>query len=179
MKKWICGLLALALIFALGACGGNENGGETAPTQTGDDGKGSVDGYLFETGELTVAADAKMAPILEKLGEPLQYFEAASCAFNGLDKNYIYAHFEIDTYPAADGDRVMAVYLMDDLVSTKEGLRIGDTKEEMERLYGTDYTLNGTEYIYEKGGMSLKVQIKKDAVSYITYASEVLGKAQQ
>lgn len=178
MKKLLCAVAALVLMLALAGCGGEpetgkpDNGGAAAP-------EGSTEGYVFETGDLTVAADALMAPILEKLGEPLQYFEAASCAFNGLDKNYIYAHFEIDTYPAADGDRVMAVYLQDDLIVTKEGLRIGDSKEEMERLYGTGYTVNGNECIYEKGGMSLKILVENGAVSYITFASQVLGKAQQ
>lgn len=176
MKKILCLLAALTLTLALAACGGTE---PPADPGTGASPEGSVNGFLFEADDLTVAADAFMAPILEKLGEPLRYFEAASCAFNGLDKNYIYAHYEIDTYPASDGDRVMAIYLMDDLVTTREGLRIGDSKAEMERLYGADYTVNGSECIYEKGGMSLKIQVKNDAVTYITYASEVLGKVQE
>ena len=183
MKR--CILLALVLTaLILAACGGDVKvlGTENSDGQQNGAGtsfspEGAVDGYLFQTSGLTIAADAAMQPILEALGEPKQYYEAASCAFNGLDKMYTYDHFEVDSYPAPDGDRVMAVYLLDDLVATPEGLRVGDSTEKAKQLYGAAQETVGTEWIYEKGGMKLKVLFENGAVASITYASQTLGKA--
>ena len=175
MKKAIRILAALLLgILVLSACGSDVViiDKTTAVPDSG------TDGFVFVTegksGKLEIRVDALMAPILEALGEPLQYFEAASCAFNGLDKMYTYAHYEIDTYPQADGDRVSSIFFRDDLIKTPEGLAIGSTKAEMEKLYGTAYTVKGTELRYEKNGMFLKIIVKDDRVASITYASRVL-----
>ncbi len=80
----------------------------------------STKGYAFIYNGVSVTMDADAAPIIEKLGEPASYFEAASCAFEGLDKMYTYSGFEIDTYPVGDKDYVSSVILKDDSVSTAE-----------------------------------------------------------
>lgn len=136
-------------------------------------------GYIYHAetaaGAIDVSVDMPMETVLAALGEADSYFEAKSCAFDGLDKMYTYGHFEIDTYPSEAGDMVSAVYLTDDLTGTPEGLYIGSSIEDMESIYGTDYEVNGSEYIYKSGDMSLKIQITHSKVSYITYASKVLG----
>ena len=177
MKKILIILLACFLILPVVSCSGSV---QTSADPTGEnsqntDARGAVNGYLFEANGTKIAADALIAPILQALGEPKQYYESASCAFNGLDKVNVYDHFQIDSYPSPDGDRVMAVYLMDDLVTTPEGLRLGDTAEKTKEIYGAAYRTSGTEWIYEKGGMELHVLFENDLVSYITYASKVLG----
>ena len=148
----------------------------TAPnTDSGSDPSVSDSGFVFEYNGAVVEMDAPAQGAIEKLGDGYQYFESASCAFEGIDKTYIYPHFELLTYPSKDGDKVQALYIKDDLVATKEGLKIGSSIEDMERLYGTSYTVTGSEYTFTKGGMELKIQIKDEVVSYITYASKVLG----
>lgn len=136
-------------------------------------------GYIYHaetsSGAIDVSIDMPMETVLASLGEADSYFEAKSCAFDGLDKMYTYGHFEIDTYPSEAGDMVSAVYLTDDLTGTPEGLYIGSSLEDMESIYGTDYEVNGNEYIYKAGDMSLKIQVIHSKVSYITYASKVLG----
>ena len=139
----------------------------------------SGSGYIYHAeganGDMDVSVDMPMSDVLDVLGESESYFEAKSCAFDGLDKMYTYEHYEIDTYPAEDGDRVSAVFLTDDLTGTAEGLYIGSSKDDMENIYGTDYEVSGSEYTYKSGDMSLKIQISNGKVSYITYASKVLG----
>lgn len=135
----------------------------------------SSGGYVFEYSGVSVEMDAPASAIVEKLGDGYQYFESASCAFDGIDKTYIYPHFELMTYPDNGVDRVQALYIKDDLAATKEGLCIGSTLEDMQRLYGTSGEQSGNEYTFEKGGMLLKIQITDEKVSYITYASKVLG----
>ena len=157
----------------------NADAGADAQADSQDTAVKSADVYVYhaetDAGSIDVAVDMPMETVLAAIGEADSYFEAKSCAFDGLDKMYTYAHFEIDTYPAEDGDKVSAVYLTDDLTTTPEGLYIGSSKADMESIYGTDYEEKGSEYIYKAGDMSLKIQVKNDSVSYITYASKVLG----
>lgn len=120
--------------------------------------------------------DADAAPILDQLGEPVSYFEAASCAFDGLDKMYTYHGFELDTYPDGDKDYVSGVILKDDSVLTAEGIGIGDTREELEQAYpgeGAGREENGM-LVYEKDGMKLCFILQEDEIISIEYRSTVL-----
>lgn len=184
MKKNITFILltAFALSFAmlLTSCSGGNDIKQIGPTQgpavssTPDQSAYSSGGFVFEYNGAQVEMDALADPLIKQMGDDYEYFESASCAFEGKDKSYIYKHFELLTYPSAEGDRVQAIYIKDDLVSTKEGLSIGSSIEDMQRLYG-EGSRNGSEYTFEKGGMKLKIQVTDDKVSYITYASKILG----
>ncbi|MBQ2057672.1 MAG: hypothetical protein IIT95_02565 [Oscillospiraceae bacterium] len=178
MKKTIAIILSLVMLAGLiSACGGSEEhviDNTGTDTKTADTGSAKTEGYVFETKGVKVVIDADMAPVLSALGEASSYFEEASCAFEGIDKTYSYSGFEIKTYPSDSGDKIQGVFLTDDRVATSEGLRVGSTKADMESIYGTDYTVKGTEYAFEKGGMQLRVTLKDDVVNLITYASEIL-----
>ena len=134
---------------------------------------GSFDGYAFPEGRIDIYVDMPMSDVLAALGDADEYFESKSCAFDGLDKTYTYKHFEIITYPQNGVDYVSSIYLFDDVLTTKEGLYIGSKKDSMESLYGTSYTQNGSEYIYAKGGMELRIILTDDKVTSITYTSTV------
>ncbi|MBQ4381541.1 MAG: hypothetical protein II794_02240 [Oscillospiraceae bacterium] len=169
MKK-LSILVVLVLCLALLAACSDNTSGENKPA-----GKVTYgDGYVFTYKNVNMSPDAPAKEVIDAIPEKYEYFEAASCAFEGLDKTYTYPHIEVDTYPG-DVDRIVAIYLRDDLVSTPEGLKIGDSKEAMERIYGTGYTVNGIEYTYAKGSMSLRLHVEDGKVTYICYASKVLG----
>lgn len=176
MKKTIALVLSLLCVVSLlAACGGEGHDIKPEPDpKPSDIGSAKTDGYVFEAKGVSVVIDSEVAPVLSSLGEANSYFEEASCAFDGIDKTYSYSGFEIKTYPSDAGDKIQGVFLTDDRVQTPEGLRVGSTKSDMESLYGTEYTVKGTEYIYEKGGMTLRVTLKDDTVNLITYASEIL-----
>ena len=177
MKKIVAILLSLVILAGhISACGGEEHvipEPDTDPKPV-DTGSAKTEGYVFEAKGVKVVIDADMAPVLSALGEASSYFEEASCAFEGIDKTYSSSGFEIKTYPSEAGDKIQGVFLTDDRVATAEGLRVGSTKADMESIYGTDYTVKGTEYAFEKGGMQLRVTLKDDVVNLITYASEIL-----
>ncbi len=130
-------------------------------------------GYVFEAGAVTVGVDADMAPVLQALGDPASYFEAASCAFEGLDKIYTYSSFEIDTYPQQDRDLVSAIILKDDSVTTAEGICIGDSLEKLQETYGDGVQENGM-LVYEKDGMKLCFILQDDNIISIEYRSTAL-----
>lgn len=191
MKKVLAMTMAAAL-FLLAGCGDSERviSGEVVNVTTGSqiqeeagepeslpssqqEQTTAVKGYVFVTGGVTVEMDGDMAPVLAALGEPASYFEAASCAFEGLDKIYTYNGFEIDTYPARDTDLVSAVILKDDSVTTAEGICIGDSLEKLLAAYGEGKQENGM-LVYEKDGMKLCFILQDDSVISIEYRSTAL-----
>lgn len=131
-------------------------------------------GYVFESNGVNVIIDAEADAIISALGEPLSYFEAASCAFEGIDKFYTYSGFEIDTYPDKEKDYISMIVLKDDSVTTPEGLAIGDDAKKVTDLYGNATESSDTLMVYEKDDMKLRVIIKDDSVQAIEYVSKVL-----
>ena len=150
---------------------GASNGETKTSSQSSASGekKAAADGYFFDADGLTITTDIEMAPVLEVLGEPGKYFEAASCAFEGLDKYYTYEHFEIDTYPDGDKDYISAIVLIDDLVSTPEGITLGSTRDDVTAAYGENYTMNGSSFIYTKGTTHLTFVFQGNEVKNISY----------
>ena len=182
MKKLVSVLMAAAMILCMAACGNDEkvidgeaqSGAQSGEAQGGQSGsQGSYDGYAFTTGGTTVQVDGDVAPVLEKLGEPLSYFEAASCAFEGLDKTYTYSGFQIITYPNGEKDCVSTIILKDDSVSTAEGVSIGDSKEKIQEVYGSG-SEEGNMIVYAKGDMKLCFIMQNDEIASIEYRSKVL-----
>ncbi len=196
MKKWITVLCTVSLVAMLTACGGSDekvieknptqasqeannkatqdNGGEVQNTQKEEVKDTAPKGYVFKQGDVIVEIDAEATPIVQALGEPISYFEAASCAFEGLDKMYTYNSFEVDTYPIEDKDYISAIIFKDDSITTAEGIAIGETKAGVEAVYGTDYEEQGSMLVYQKDGMKLSFIFDGDTVTSIQYATTVL-----
>lgn len=185
-KKIYVAVMAVLMAAALTACGNDvkEINKDGSGAQTGETGAGqdnsdaALKGYVFETegtdGMVSITTDIEMTAVLEKLGEPASYFEAASCAFQGLDKVYTYLHFEINTYPDGDKDIISSIVLKDDLIETPEGISIGMSKADMESAYGTEYETKGNMCVYTKEGMHLSFLVENDAITSIEYGSAVL-----
>lgn len=179
-KNVICSIIAASMLV-LTACGGNEtetgNPSESAPVnqeQSGSDNQTQgAKGYVFASGSVTVGIDMDMAPIADALGEPASYFEAASCAFEGLDKTYNYGSYQITTYPQDDKDYVGAILFKDDMVATKEGISLFMTEQDMIDAYGEGSQVNGTT-VYEKDGMRLVFIVEDGEITSIEYQSKVL-----
>ena len=190
-KRLAMAMLGLMLALGLCACGnddvkvitkdGVETGAENEKEENGDaedaDAEDGADAGRDSDDADELKGYVFTADVLAKLGEPVSYFEAASCAFQGLDKVYTYNHYEIDTYPDGDDDRISSIILKDDLIATPEGLSIGMTKADMENAYGTGYETNGNMCVYTKDGMHLSILVENDAVTSIQYNSAALDSA--
>lgn len=177
-RKLFCAALALVLAFSLAACGGEKGQGEQNPGDSGTQSQqpseavGGSDSYVFQNGEATVAIDQDMAEVLSALGEPKSYFEAESCAFEGLDKTYTYSGFVITTRPDGDKDYVNAIALTDDSVTTPEGIYIGSSADDVAAAYGQCDTQSDTLMGYVKGGSVLNFILDGDKVISIEYLAE-------
>ncbi len=182
MKKWKLVMISAVLALSFAACGGETetgaNGGESevADSKNEESSKEeAVKGFVFVYQGVTVSIDAQAAPIMDALGDPVSYFEAASCAFEGLDKMYTYNSVEIDTYPDEKGvDRISNIILKDDMVETPEGVSLFETKADMIAAYGENYKEENGLLVYEKDGMRLCFILDGDEIISIEYVSTVL-----
>lgn len=171
MKKLFALLLALALTVSLAACGGDD----PAPS-TGDPGTATPDVvdnetpmYSFVFGDKRVDVNEDMTLALANLGEPQTYFEAESCAFDGLDKTYTYSGFTITTRPEDGKDYIQSILLTDDSVTTAKGIYIGSARDEVIASYGeTDDSLP-TLLSYTSAGTTLNFILDGDTVVSIEY----------
>lgn len=134
----------------------------------------SLDDYVFVYKGINIAPDMNTKEFLDELGEPLQYYEVKSCAFEGMDKIYTYASFELGTYPNGKEDLVSYIYFKDDTVTTEEGVYIGMSKKEVLDIYGENYTESAGVISYAKGGMVLKFIFHDETLVSIEYSTTVL-----
>jgi hypothetical protein len=160
MKKILIYLLLAAMALTLAACGEND-----PPAQ-------ETNVYTFTSGTTKIAINDDAAPILSALGAWRDYAESASCAFEGLDKVYTYAGFELQTYPMGEKDFVYMIILQDDTVATEQGIRIGDTKDAVLAAYGTPDKQTDTALTYNGTGMYLQFILRDGAVNSIQYGKQ-------
>lgn len=206
MKRLLSLLLSLLLTLSLAACGGKEAGqpapdsqtpppasddadGAQAPPQDTPDSGGSQtpagpapevkagSKYVLSYQGCPLPANADFAPLLAYLGDPASYFEAESCAFEGLDKTYTYDGVEIVTYPDGDVDRISSVRILSGAVATPEGITIGSTPEDVTAAYGEDYAAIGQQYSYDDGDCTLSVLFQDGKAISVEYTAinDLLG----
>lgn len=162
MKKTIIGILVLTMIAALCLVGcGSKKSDEQQ--------KSSENSFAFSANGKKISLDQDMSEVKEMLGTEKSYSEAASCAFEGLDKTYYYGSFYVETYPDGDKDKVNMIWFADDTVSTQEGISIGDSVDKVKEAYGDgkEVGANGLEYV--SGNTKITFIIDNDTVSQITY----------
>ena len=179
MKKFLIILLTLGMLLSLCACGSSSsNEGSAAivqnntPTEAATEAQVSAnieEGFIFTVNDVDIPMHAPVADILAALGEPKSCTEQTSCAFEGLDKTYFYGNFYLETYPGADGDYIYGVWLVDDTLTTAEGIYIGATQPEVEDTYGADSFDGSNAYVLTKGKSSLTIILTDGVVSSIQY----------
>ena len=190
MKK--ISILLIVLMLLMTGCGGKEEtpedtgnadgtnknatvNEETSSDQQDKSEESQVAGFEFEYNGVTIPLNVDVAPILEELGESMDYFEAPSCAFQGLDKIYYYSGFELSTYPLDKKDFISSINLLDDTVTTKEGIYLGATLDDVISTYGEEYSEENGFYTYTLGETQLTFVVGNDVVTAITYLALVEG----
>lgn len=177
MKNLVYLVLMLGL---LSSCASQEENAADADTNGNEVGQtvtqnklpigNSDENYVYEFQGVDVALGKNFDTALASLGEPKEYFEAASCAFDGLDKIYYYNGVEIRTYPQGDQDFVAAVLLKDDTVTTNEGVYIGMEMTDVWNKLGDNFIRDGKQYIYTAGESNLIILEAEGVALSITYS---------
>lgn len=141
------------------------------PTKNGSAVKedNSSDGYFFIYNNTEIKINTKIDETIEALGDYQNYFEAPSCAFEGIDKTYFYNGIEITTYPKDGDDYIFSVAIVDDNNKTPEGIYLGAPVSELITAYGDGYEKDMGLYVYQKGGVKLLFLTENDIVVSISY----------
>ena len=151
----------MILCVGLTACGGSKGTDNGSTTQ--QQSQNTSTGYVFTTNGVNIAIDEKVEDITSKLGTP-------KGAFDGMDKCWYYDSFTLQGYQKNGVDVVYSVTFMDDTVKTKEGIKIGDSKDKVTSAYGSSYKEENGQIKYESGNMVLSFAIKDNAVTSIVYS---------
>lgn len=171
MRKQIFAIAAVAaLSLTLTACGGDP---ATTPSSSAQPTESTTlsplpTSYAFQIKDASISIDQDMTEVLDALGEANSYFEAASCAFEGLDKTYTYSGFVITTRPDGDKDYVNSILLTDDSVTTAEGIYIGSSQADVQAAYGEANVENDV-IQYTLDNTTLNFILKDGAVISIEY----------
>ena len=187
-RKYAALLLSMSMAASVAACSSTgettsttaaegQSNVETQETQgntaTNGAAKESDSKLGFKTAGKELKVNMDFSEVSDSLGEPVSYFEAESCAFQGLDKVYTYSDFVVRTYPDGDIDRISSVELKDDIVTTSEGAYIGMTGDEVKDLY-SGYTVEGdsdSSMTVVDGDTKLSFIFKDGTVDSITYTA--------
>lgn len=180
MKKIIVLLIAAFIILpVLSGCGESKdtsssqaNSSESTVSSAGEN-SAAADIYYFKQKDVEIRMAAPAASILSALGDPLDFFEQPSCAFQGMDKFYNYSSYEISTYQIDGVDYIYTVNFLDDGVSTPEGICIGSAFNKVTEAYGNDYKEQNGFYTYTSGKTDLQIVVKDNVVTGITYTAVV------
>lgn len=168
MKRLMCVCLVVALAcMSFAGCEKNAGGREKEITS---EKKTVNEEFCFNTANGIIKVNMNAESALKIAGEYKDYFEMASCAFNGLDKIYMYSGFEIYVNEIDGVELVTRIVLTDDSVMTKEGLYIGAGLDRMVDLYGNDFEHSQGMYVYQKGSTKLIVGVAAEDVVSLEYA---------
>lgn len=164
MRKSTILLFVLCYIVSLAGCRSTELA-KNPPV--------NVSGCAFSYNGIAIAMNAEAAPILAALGEPESYAEQTSCAFDGLDKTYFYGSFYLTTYPKDGRDYIYRLWFADDLVSTAEGIHIGDSRSRVEEVYGSGSLSSSNAYTLTSGEAEITILITGGVVSSVQYEAKM------
>ena len=172
MNKKILIVVLILVVVVIGAIeigvtmmnkGGNANNSQAQQSEQATQEEGfsfSYNGMDFEPGKEFSR---------EKFGQELSYSEIESCAFEGLDKTYTYEHYEITSCPEAGKENIYSIYFLDESVSTKEGVSLGDSYDKMIQTYSDNFKNQDNQYTYSKGKTSIDFIVENGVITSIQY----------
>lgn len=137
MKKMMVHILSMVVLLScLAGCNTNDSSALSA-----NDFQLNINGKSYETG-------ADIQTVIGELGSEYEYSDGLSCAYDGLDKTYVYDMATFYTNPLSQGDIVVEIYTDNPSVSTSKGVIVGMTKEEVISAYGEGTEDTGNLLLY-------------------------------
>ena len=151
----------------------NDNNADSKNKDSKNEDEDVEGNFAFKSSDVVITIDDEAEVILNKLGKPMKYFEAPSCAYQGLDKTYYYNGFEVTTYTDKGKDYIANILLVDDSVTTDEGIYIGSSKDDVVNAYGSEYVESTGQYSYSKGDSELQFIFENNLVVSILYIKKI------
>lgn len=125
--------------------------------------------YYWTVDGVDLKIDDIAANTVDLISEEAKYFEAESCAYNGIDKIYTYNDYSVTFYEGEGRDGISAIAIMSDLVETNEGIAVGSTEEEVRGVYGEPVQETETLMLYEDNSVELRIILGNGKVTSIQF----------
>ena len=151
MRKWIATIVALIWLSACIPAGAASFTKSAAAIKYG--------GSVFRIGQTSTKWKSKLGKYTRKRIET-----------NGSLTSYAYTFktrgIKVSTLYSAKlkKEKIVSVLMVTKAVPTSGGLRVGNTRDKMAKLYGKKCTIKGNIYTYKAGGRILKVKAIKNRV---------------
>ena len=145
MRRWIATLFALVWLTACIPAGAASFSKSGAAIKYG--------GSVFRIGQTSTKWKSKLGSYTRKQNET-----------NGALVSYTYTFkargVKVSTLYSAKlkKEKIVSVLIVGKSVATSGGLRVGNSRDKMAKLYGKKCTRNGDVYTYKAGGRHLKVK---------------------
>ena len=145
-------LLLLVLALTLVSCGEDE---------TPDEGTQTVSYTLTYQGtKITLGEVADN--VLAALGTYQSKTEIGDCGGLGAQVKYVYTDLTLYVLEGKNGNTVDQISINNDLISTNEGISIGDDKAKVTEAYGTPTAQTSKKMEYQNGNKYLVFDLAED-----------------
>lgn len=173
MRKRLKAAVAVFMLCAgLTACKADGSGGygSLAADNTLQASLNDVGSFIFSYNGIDMKPGNVISQYIDSLGVPDGgYYEAKSCAFDGMDKFWYYDSFTLQAYQKNGEDLLYSVTFMDDTVKTERGLKLGDSKYKMLAEYGEAQHIESNMYTYLSDGIAIEFGLEEDTIRSIIY----------
>ena len=168
MKKIIPAAVVISLALMLTACSASKDttperveGGQTKVSSAGSAASSeagnteSDDGFNLTYNGVRISLDAEAEPLVKALGKDYMYTENPSCAYVGIDFTYDYKSFILYAQDRSGKVVINTVEVRDDTVDCG-GIKIGQTLDDVKKVYGEPSTVEEFGIKYTKNGKELQ-----------------------
>lgn len=151
MRKWIAGFLVLmwlAPCIPAVAASFSKSG---AAVRYGDS--------VLRIGQTSTRWKSKLGGYARRRNEVSGFLASYTYTFKGKG-------IKVSTLYSAKlkKEKIVSILLVGNSAATSDGLRVGNSRDKMARLYGKKCTRNGNVYTYKAGGRRLKVKAIRNRV---------------
>ena len=129
--------------------------------------------FFLTLGGVDIHMGVNINEIKNALGGPIAEFQTPSCAFDGTDIVFRFPGVQVHTIPIGDSNFVHTIAIMDDTVSTSEGIMLGSSLEDLIDLYGSNYVREFGMYTFTRAHTSISFYVRDGMVISIIYELDV------
>lgn len=163
-RMFAAGILCAVLLLA--GCRAKEEAVFVDPNAVTGGGYGAL---YFEADGVRFGIFDEASAVMEQLPEHNGTFVGESCAFDGFDTFYFYNGFELMVNEIRGTVRITNIRIIDDTVTTPQGLFIGMAEAELNALLPEASQQSGV-YTLQDGTCLLSVSVADGTVKDISYA---------
>lgn len=168
MNKKIMAAAFISFALLMTSCSANKDttpelvsGGQTKVAATQNNAepnaseKSSASGFHITYNSVDVFLDTETGPVVKALGGSPVYTEKPSCAYVGIDYTYDYGAFVLYAQSKDGKELINTIEVRSDKVDVG-GAKVGQTLDEVKKVYGTPSSDDETVITYVKDGIELQ-----------------------